>query len=353
MIDNKVTIIVPVYNTENYLQKCVLSLIEQTYKNLEIILVNDGSTDTSGYICEQLAKMDSRIVFIEQENRGVSAARNSALKKMTGDYLMFLDSDDWLESHCVEKVLSNMLDKYADVLFFNSVFEYSSGWSELRVSNPLQGLVDKRELIRQTFGSYGYFLNVNCKMFRVASLKNKEGELLFFDESAFILEDGVWLIPNLIKFKRGFLDSYGYHHRTMRDDSATGNKDKFRERDCEFVKSYCKIIDILVLHNDDELLQIAKSCCFSMLDSAIGRLLANKNPEGIAELLMSCKEEYRYEFIEKRLRTLHWIKHSKEYKLGSKITKIINRNIIFRFGFRAASIFYRCMKKITRIFRRK
>lgn len=91
-----ISIIVPVYNAEKYLQKCLDSILEQTYQNLEIIIVNDGSTDNSGQICQEYEKKDSRIIYIEKENGGVSDTRNTGLDRMTGSYVTFVDSDDWV-----------------------------------------------------------------------------------------------------------------------------------------------------------------------------------------------------------------------------------------------------------------
>ena len=106
-----VSVIVPIYNVESYLCKCIDSIINQTYKNLEIILVDDGSPDNCGKICDRYAASDERIRVIHQENGGLSAARNAGLKIMTGKYLMFVDSDDWLETRCVE-LLYGLLEKY-------------------------------------------------------------------------------------------------------------------------------------------------------------------------------------------------------------------------------------------------
>lgn len=97
-----VSVIVPIYNVESYLCKCIDSIINQTYKNLEIILVDDGSPDNCGKICDRYAASDERIRVIHQENGGLSAARNAGLKIMTGKYLMFVDSDDWLQNDCIE-----------------------------------------------------------------------------------------------------------------------------------------------------------------------------------------------------------------------------------------------------------
>ena len=93
----KVSIIVPVYKVENYLSNCIESLIGQTLKDIEIILVDDGSPDNSGKICDQYAEKDNRITVVHKTNGGVSAARNDGLKKANGDWVIFCDSDDWMD----------------------------------------------------------------------------------------------------------------------------------------------------------------------------------------------------------------------------------------------------------------
>lgn len=115
----KITVIVPVYNVENYLEKCFDSLINQTYKNLEIIVINDGSTDNSGEICQEYAQKDNRIVYIEKENGGLSDARNVGLDKMTGSYVTFIDSDDWVELDYVEILYKKIIEYQADIAVGN------------------------------------------------------------------------------------------------------------------------------------------------------------------------------------------------------------------------------------------
>jgi len=115
----KITVIVPVYNVENYLNKCLDSIIKQTYKNLEIIVVNDGSTDNSGTICQEYAQKDERIVYIEKENGGLSDARNAGLERMTGSYVTFVDSDDWIELDYVETLYTKIIEYQADIAVGN------------------------------------------------------------------------------------------------------------------------------------------------------------------------------------------------------------------------------------------
>ena len=105
----KISIIVPIYNVKPYLEQCILSIINQTYLNLEIILVNDGSTDGSLLICENFAKKDDRIVLITQQNMGLSSARNLEIEIATGEYIMFVDSDDWIHPKIVEDLLCDAM----------------------------------------------------------------------------------------------------------------------------------------------------------------------------------------------------------------------------------------------------
>ncbi len=110
-----ISIIVPVYNSEKYIGRCVESLTSQTYKNIEIILVNDGSADNSGALCDQFAKNDGRIKVVHKQNGGVSAARNDGIQVSAGEYLMFCDSDDRYLPQMVEKLLESIIKNGSDI----------------------------------------------------------------------------------------------------------------------------------------------------------------------------------------------------------------------------------------------
>lgn len=121
MNDCLISVIVPVYNVEKYLDRCVNSLLNQTYKNIEIILVNDGSKDNSGKLCDLLSKKYSIVKVIHKENGGLSSARNAGIGIATGDYITFLDSDDWLELDTYEYCL-DLMEKYkSDCVEFDTI----------------------------------------------------------------------------------------------------------------------------------------------------------------------------------------------------------------------------------------
>ena len=110
-----VSIIVPIYNAENTLHRCVDSLVNQSYQNLEILLVNDGSTDGTAKICNEYAMKDNRIKVLQQTNLGVSAARNKGLENVTGEYIAFVDADDELSPNAIQAMLTRSIQLSAEI----------------------------------------------------------------------------------------------------------------------------------------------------------------------------------------------------------------------------------------------
>jgi glycosyltransferase involved in cell wall biosynthesis len=148
MNDNKVSIIVPIYNVEKYLCKCLDSILNQTYKKLEIILVDDGSPDNCGKICDEYAKKDSRIKVVHKENGGLSSARNAGLEIATGDIIAFIDSDDWVYNKMIEKTVNVMLEENADIV----CFEFTSQIEDTNINNyecnNISKILNSEEAIR-------------------------------------------------------------------------------------------------------------------------------------------------------------------------------------------------------------
>ena len=114
-----ISIIVPIYKVENYLKRCIDSIINQTYKHIEIILVDDGSPDNCGAICDEYTKFDDRIKVIHKKNGGLSDARNCGIEISTGDYIIFIDGDDYVSKNMCEKLLIRALEHNADIVSCN------------------------------------------------------------------------------------------------------------------------------------------------------------------------------------------------------------------------------------------
>ena len=132
-----VSIIVPIYNADKHLDRCLKSIINQTYTNLEIILINDGSTDTSLNLCKEYAEKDDRVVLIDKINEGVSIARNMGIQKSSGDYIAFLDADDWIARNYIEHLMKPFDKENIDISVceYQICKEYTTQSSELDYSD--------------------------------------------------------------------------------------------------------------------------------------------------------------------------------------------------------------------------
>ncbi len=145
----KISVIVPVYNTEEYIEKCIRSIMNQTYKNMEIIIVNDGCTDNSIKVVEELKKSDDRIIIVNQENQGVSAARNAGLEKASGEYVAFVDSDDYLDEKMYEKLVNYMEDNDADLVSARAfIVERNSMPGENDYNNYVDLFTSKKQVLK-------------------------------------------------------------------------------------------------------------------------------------------------------------------------------------------------------------
>lgn len=121
----KISIIVPVYKTEKYLGQCIESILNQTYTNIELILVDDGSPDRCGYLCDQYALSDNRVIVIHKTNEGAAVARNLGIDMATGEYLTFVDSDDWIEPEMYERMMEKAIEYDSDVVMCDCIKDYA------------------------------------------------------------------------------------------------------------------------------------------------------------------------------------------------------------------------------------
>lgn len=121
-----ISIIVPVYNVQEYITKCIESLINQTYKNIEIILVDDGSTDNSGNICDEYKKKDKRVIVVHKLNGGVGSARNKGLDSVRGEYIAFVDPDDYVDEKMIERMYTNINKENADISIISCCYVYDT-----------------------------------------------------------------------------------------------------------------------------------------------------------------------------------------------------------------------------------
>ena len=182
-MDKLISVVIPVYNVETTLRKCVDSVLAQTYDNTEVILVNDGSTDRSEDICRSYEQIDPRVKVISKENGGLSSARNAGIDKSCGEYIFFIDSDDWIDSDTLEVLLNAALQKGTDVTGCCVYFNFPNGVENSRTSDEIY-IQDTRALIKWMLAGSIYANAAWGKLF-----KRSIFEKLRFDESCDFCED--------------------------------------------------------------------------------------------------------------------------------------------------------------------
>ena len=222
-----ISIIVPVYNVERYLEKCVNSIINQTYKNLEIILVDDGATDSSGNMCDELAKSDNRIKVYHKENGGLSDARNYGVERATGDYIGFVDSDDYIDSEMYEKLYEAIKRENADVAECSLKVIYP-GKIELFTDEKYYKVLGKTEYLEEYLTIKKVFGSVWTKL-----IKSDVAKKLVFPKGK--LYEDTYYAYDLIKIANSFvlIDSPSYNY-LMRENSITNSK--FNPRIFDLIK---------------------------------------------------------------------------------------------------------------------
>ena len=182
----KVSVIVPVYNVEPYLEKCIFSLMNQTYSNIEILLIDDGSTDKSGKICDEWCKRDNRIKVYHNKNNGVSNARNCGIRNSCGDYITFVDSDDWVDRCYIQKLIEVTVVKYYDLVicrYFTEDFVRGK-IKEHRLSEELKG-----EFLEDYYNILNFIGGPVFKLYKSEIIKKNK---IFFPEDMSYSEDRVF-----------------------------------------------------------------------------------------------------------------------------------------------------------------
>ena len=193
-----ITVIVPVYNVCKYLDKCIGSLVDQTYENIEIILIDDGSVDGSTDICDKWAAKDSRIVVVHQANAGVSQARNAGLKLAKGEFLAFVDADDFVDRDYLESLLLPMRDPEIGVTIcgYNSIID---GKVALQRDTEAKAVADITTTVSACIDNYCWGLFVWNKLYRRELIFDENQQPYVFPQDLSMGEDAIWLLNVLYR----------------------------------------------------------------------------------------------------------------------------------------------------------
>jgi len=258
-----ISIIVPVYNVEKYLVACLESLVNQTYQNIEVVLVDDGSTDHSSVICEEYVQRDSRIHLYYQINGGVSSARNLGLEKANGEYVVFVDSDDYVLSNYVETLYGLLSNNNADIamIALNYKLESNAQASNKNVkiatpNNKDEISMNSEETLNHIFDDDLYLGYVCNKIFK------RKFIILYnirFEESVKLWEDILFCCQYITNINRAIYSSEKLYIYNIRGESAT-NLNDFKKENTKLIA----IEKIMTINNNDKFHNKLKSLYASM-----------------------------------------------------------------------------------------
>lgn len=239
--NGKISIIIPVYNIRVLLENMLHSVVCQTYKNLEIILVDDGSTDGSDAICDLWERKDTRIKCIHQKNAGVSVARNVGFYKSSGDYVLYLDGDDEIAPDMCEKMLLRLIEDDADIVYcgFLNVFQ-----DKTEKNIPDSGILVDKEILHALVTNVTFFTAIWNKMFKRDILQNNKGDFIEFPQGIYVGEDALWLSKVLKNANKASAVSEPLYYWKRRENSATrgGSAIRTDEKFLSMLQAYREII---------------------------------------------------------------------------------------------------------------
>lgn len=232
----EVSIIIPAYNAEKYIKECIESILSQTYENIQIIIVNDGSTDSTLKICESFN--DKRLNIINQANKGVSSARNAGKSEATGDYIIFVDADDTLNKNMIETLVYTLEFNNADISIcgYKKIFSNNNFINE-KIENE-EKIYDNDEAIYAFLEGKYFGIGLWDKL-----IKREIVEKVDFEDGRKINEDKFYLFNVLLHAKKVYVNNLGLYNYMQREQSVT--KGKFGEKNLDIIYFSDKIKEII------------------------------------------------------------------------------------------------------------
>lgn len=247
-----ISVIVPIYNMENCLTRCIMSIINQTYYHLEILLVNDGSTDSSGEICDRFQAIDNRIKKIDVTNGGISRARNIGFANANGEYIGFVDSDDWIEPEMYETLHYNLEKNDADISVCNVYYEFHNKVVLNKISNHGNTVLNKEELYDAALDSQYFFGYVWNKLFKKTLMMKMSKNYQIFDETIHKCEDLLFVAKYISESSKGIYTSTPFYHYVQRLWDPNSHKD-FNLKIYSLINAYDELINVYTLFSPKQL----------------------------------------------------------------------------------------------------
>lgn len=235
------SVIVPIYNTQKYLEQCLLSIQKQTYKELQVICIDDGSTDQSGKIADKFASEDKRFQVIHQENKGESVARNRGLEMAKGEYITFVDCDDWIEKEMYKKLIDAIEKENADMSIGSWFLDKEEISTPIKNEERVDIILDNKKLLRCIYerDRYRAFAYIWDKIYRRELFDETNGQLRF-DENLSMGADVLILGQLALKAQKSVYTDIPFYHYRQRQQSTCHSVDLTKRYD--WITAYEKLI---------------------------------------------------------------------------------------------------------------
>ena len=326
----KVSVIIPVYNVEKYLSECLDSVINQTLKDIEIICINDGSTDASGAILDEYAKKDKRIKVFSQKNKGLSVTRNSGLQKSTGDLVYFLDSDDYISPYTLEYLINALIKDNSDI-----ALGHVKCFGDVS-ADILESKQHGFDYYEKKTGVYKIGLDVRKEMSIISCNKLYRKSIIDQFEIRFpeglINEDEYWLWAYLIHCNTySFVDENLYFY-LQRPSSIMGQRSKSLKM-LDILDIDCLIYDVVKKYKD---ITVYKKILAELFISRILYLYPSLPSKYYEKYLYKIKNYYKYYNNSLKIKRIHqWLSEGKDPKLFLSLEKSrkAKKSSFFLFGF--------------------
>lgn len=271
----KVSVIIPVYNVEKHLRRCLDSVVNQTYKDIEVILVNDGSPDNSKEICEEYVAKYSNIQLINQKNAGLGAARNTGLQYITGNAVTFVDSDDWLELDAIEYYVASMKKSDADIVVTQMIRK-----KEYFSNEGTNGTTIKEEVLNQEQFAKKYFKidGNNIEYYACAKLYKREIAREVKYPVGLFAEDVPAAFGYIIRSQKIFYSTKVTYNYFFNDNSLTA---KFTDKDFDLEKIWDLVVEEAKVYGNEDYILYAKVNRYRIDFNLLCRIALSENKSDI------------------------------------------------------------------------
>lgn len=287
-----ISIIVPIYNVEKYLEKCVNSILNQTFKNIEILLIDDGSIDNSAVICDNFKKLDKRVKVFHKKNSGLSETRNFGIKKAKGKYLSFIDADDFIENEMLEKLYIAIKRNKSDIACCGKSLDYKK--NNILINNKKNFTINSKEALEKLLLKDDLDSSACDKLFDISLFKD-----VFFPLGHYY-EDIATVYKLLLKSNKiTHIDYVGYHY-VNRNNSISN--EKFNKKHFDFLY-YTKVMIDDIINIFPDLENQANSFYYLELISTLRRIKCSTNFSTYKEEYEIIKKEYNkifYDFLKNK-----------------------------------------------------